>query len=837
MMEPVTRVRVPRVVLVVVVAAASAVVPAGGRQGRGAAPPLPYEVRVALAHGDVEAARRLVALAGASEARELSAALVEIFEGNEEAARQRLEPLARQRPLGEAAVEIGWIDLRRGRRDEAVRRLDPIASNRAFAGPDDYLLLSRAARGVREFLLANDAFVRIENQARADIHAEWGDLFLERHQPADAVTSYRRALELDARWIPALVGMARAMADDEPESAHQAFERALKEGSGHPDVWRLAAERRLDVEDLDGAEAALDRWAAIRPRSADEAALRAALAYAREDAPAVEAAIAAVRAANPRSALAFRRLGERAAHAYRFEEAAAFARRAVEADPDDAQAQFDLGLYLMRTGDEARARTALDRSWDLDKSSGLTKNLLDVLDVIATFETVTAGDFVFKFPKAEAEVLKAYAIPLADEATKVFGARYGFRPSGPILVEVFSKHDDFAVRTLGLPGLVGALGACFGRVISMDSPTARPPGDFSWQATLWHEIAHVYTLQLSKYRVPRWLTEGVSVYEEHRRRAAWGRELSLPFAQQLARGRTFGLKGLPGAFKVPESLALAYFEASLVVEHLVELNGDAGLRTLILAYADGLRDAEAFARAFGRSVEAVEASFKAFVDARYGALAKAMAAPPSEPPPDDLPALRARAAAAPGNFASQMALGVALVKAGDPAGARPTLERAAALAPSAMGAASPRPALARMAEDEGDLARARREWRALLEHDHTHVAGARRLAVLAERDPAAAGDLDFALRLVADLDPFDAETHSALGRRLVGKDPAAALIEFRAALAAGPANVAESRADLAEALLKLGRRDEAKREALLALQLAPTFARAQDLLLAAMGRL
>ena len=66
-----------------------------------------------------------------------------------------------------------------------------------------------------------------------------------------------------------------------------------------------------------------------------------------------------------------------------------------------------------------------------------------------------------------------------------------------------SKHDDFAVRTAGLPGLIGALGVCFGRVVTMDSPHARP-GDFQWEATLWHELTHVITLQMSNSRVPRW---------------------------------------------------------------------------------------------------------------------------------------------------------------------------------------------------------------------------------------------------------------------------------------------------------------------------------------------
>jgi hypothetical protein len=99
-----------------------------------------------------------------------------------------------------------------------------------------------------------------------------------------------------------------------------------------------------------------------------------------------------------------------------------------------------------------------------------------VLDRIDTFETVTAGDYIFKFEKADAAVLRTYALPLAEEASKAFGARYGFKPEGPILVEIFSVHDEFAIRTMGLPGLEGALGACFGKVVAMDSPRARPPG-------------------------------------------------------------------------------------------------------------------------------------------------------------------------------------------------------------------------------------------------------------------------------------------------------------------------------------------------------------------------
>ncbi len=56
------------------------------------------------------------------------------------------------------------------------------------------------------------------------------------------------------------------------------------------------------------------------------------------------------------------------------------------------------------------------------------------------------------------------------------------------------------------------------------------------------------------------------------------------------------------------------------------------------------------------------------------------------------------------------------------------------------------------------------------------------------------------------------------------------------ALALGPANLAEAHADAGEVLLKLGRRDEARQQAMAALKVAPTYARAQDLLLLAIGK-
>src|SRR6185503_13580176 len=196
-----------------------------------------------------------------------------------------------------------------------------------------------------------------------------------------------------------------------------------------------------------------------------------------------------------------------------------------------------------------------------------------------------------------------------------------------ILVEMFPKHDDFAVRTMGLPGMIGALGVCFGQVVAFDSPKARPPGEFSWQATLWHEMAHVITLQMSNNRIPRWLTEGISVFEEQRARPEWGREMELRFADALERGEIIPLADLNRGFMSGETIALAYYEAALLVDHLVMTRGEPALQALVRAFADGVSVDDAMRRAVGPTLAEMEPEFVASVTERFAAVLEARRGP------------------------------------------------------------------------------------------------------------------------------------------------------------------------------------------------------------------
>ena len=442
----------------------------------------------------------------------------------------------------------------------------------------------------------------------------------------EASKSFNAALALDDQWAPAHLGMAGALADTDPPAARAAAEAALEIDPDFLEAHLFLAQRDLDDRDHVTARTSLDRALAINAQSLEARSLVAAVAYVEDRVDDFEGEVDRVLAINPVYGDVFRVAGDVTARNYRFEEAAALVRRGLEIDADNTRGYADLGMHLLRTGDEAGARQALERSFAEDPFDVVTFNLLDMLDSLDDFETFEEGDLVVRIHRDEAAVLKDYVLELAQRALDDLSVRYEFRPEGPILIEVFPRHDDFAVRTLGLPGMIGALGACFGKVVTLDSPRARTPGEFNWQATLWHEMAHVIALQMSNQRVPRWLTEGLSTFEEKRARPDWARDQDLGFATALNEETVLSLRDLNGGFSRPETISMSYFQASVLVEHIVEEYGESTIHQLLRAYGDGL-DTDTALEQVGLDFDTLQASFDVAVEARFGELRRAMRGP------------------------------------------------------------------------------------------------------------------------------------------------------------------------------------------------------------------
>ncbi len=756
--------------------------------------------------------------------------------GSTEEALALLQPSASRSPLGDAALELGLLYRQLGRAAEAAGVLMPLVN--ATRGGVTAEALFRAARAAHALdqtrtasALYRDASEALKNDP--GVNTAWGRLFHEKHTPGESVRSFRIAIQSDADWAPAHAGLARALADDDPAASAAEAARAIALDPALVDAHLLVAETALDEDRPAEAKAAIDRVLAVNPRSPEAHALLAAIAWVSGRTAEYEAEAARALGVNPTRGDTYRTVAAHAARKYRFDEAVALGRRAVALEPANMPAHADLGMNLLRLGAEAEARRTLETAFRGDPYDVVTLNLLRVLDTLDGFATLKSGVATISMHPDEAPVLGLYAGPLAARALVEMRGRYGIDPRGAVTIRIFPKHDDFAVRTFGLPGMEGALGASFGSVVTQDSPRARKPGEFNWQATMWHELAHVFTLQLSNQRVPRWVTEGISVYEEGLVDPSWARDSELAFARAFGEGRVLKLADLSSAFTRPDLIALAYFQSSLVVSLVVERHGQEALRVMLRAFADGADVEAALRKATGSGLADLQAAFDGRLEQRYGAVGRALRAPEgvAMPAGGTVAAWQGLAAQHRGSYVVQMAAGDALATAGAREAATAAYERAATLVPIAIGPNSPRARIAELAARGGDFPRALRELTSLVAADHTNIEAARQLAQLARRlGDAAAGALAYE-RIVA-IDPFDSAAHSALGRMAADRrDAAVAVREFRAAVASGPVDPAPAHCDLSEALLLSGQKAEARKQVLAALEIAPTYTRAQGLLL------
>jgi tetratricopeptide (TPR) repeat protein len=200
--------------------------------------------------------------------------------------------------------------------------------------------------------------------------------------------------------------------------------------------------------------------------------------------------------------------------------------------------------------------------------------------------------------------------------------RYGIEPARPTTLEIFPEQKDFAVRTFGEPGNPGYLGVCFGRVITANSPASQAGNPSNWEAVLWHEFCHVITLQMTRHKMPRWLSEGISVYEELQADPAWGQTMMPRYREMMLGDDLKPVAELSAAFLSPKTglhLQFAYYQSALVVEYLVTRYGFDALKGILQDLGQGVAINAAIAKRTAPMKE-VESGFKAFARARAEAM-------------------------------------------------------------------------------------------------------------------------------------------------------------------------------------------------------------------------
>jgi len=552
----------------------------------------------------------------------------------------------------EALNRLGETCAKRGQVDEAKKlwnRLvsiyqDMSAQDAENCSAETFVEMGLALVGLNRFKEANDVMfssARDKDPKNPSLLLESGRIFLAKYNYPDSRDYLKEAIDQNRKFADALVALADNYMTDfqvgtkRYELAAKYLDEALKVNPNHAEAYLVKGVLELSDGNVGAAAGHFRKSIELDPSSLRARGCLAACHLLNADEDALKKASEDALAVDPKGAEFFHTIAASVEGKFRYKDAVRFSDRALELDPDYWPAYVTLGINCLRTGEEARGRSFLDKSWEHDKFNVWvfnTRTLLKHMD--ANYRELKTDRFVFKFPKKDYEELRLYLVPLLEDAYVKLSAHYKTEIPSPVYVEVFSEHKWFSARTVGLEGFA-ASGACFGNLVTLTTPKALPQ---NWGAVAWHEFAHVVALALTKHRVPRWLTEGLSVFEEGRDHPRWARGFERDIADNFASGRLLPIGELDYGFskpKYPNQILISYFQGCLIATYIKEKWSFDSILAILKGYGDNKGTAQIFQEVLGQSLEEFDRGFFEYV-------AKWVAANGYEPTvaPERIPALK-----------------------------------------------------------------------------------------------------------------------------------------------------------------------------------------------------
>lgn len=444
-------------------------------------------------------------------------------------------------------------------------RLSAVSLLLALILPAQTLDQAEALWKARRYKDANEAFKQLvaQHPENPDYRVRWGRLYLDHWQPIEAAGLFNEALAIKKDHAGAILGLALVAAEDFEGRAADLAAKALEIDPKMVEAQELLARLALEDNNPGKASGEAHKALAIDANSVQAKAILATIDWLADKKET---------SWDPHTARGYETVGHFFVMNRRYEEGIQYLRKAIELDPQLYTARSQLGINLMRQGQEEEAYKQLEICFTNGFQDNATKNSLTLMDSYKNFVTFKTENTILKLHKKEAELLHPYFESEMQRAIATYEKKYKMKLEKPVQVEVYPDHEDFAVRTMGMPGM-GALGVTFGYSIAMDSPSGRAPGTFHWASTMWHEMSHVFTLTATGHRVPRWFTEGLAVHEETAVSPDWGDRLGPDVIAAIKAKKLLPVTELDRGFVHPTSpsqVIVSYFQAGRICDYINE---------------------------------------------------------------------------------------------------------------------------------------------------------------------------------------------------------------------------------------------------------------------------
>ncbi len=725
-----------------------------------------------------------------------------------------------------------------GQERQARRLYETLHSNLRYGSFDTAearAIGARAAAGLQEYHDANDALSTALALEPGHVqHLLWhGELYQVTYDVAQAQTLYEEAISINPHRAELYVALGHATASYARKES--LARRALEQMPNSVEARALLASLHI----LDGrhsmAEALLDEALDINPASMAALAQLATLQHLNADSAAFAQTEARVLANYARPVDFYRTVSEGLALRFRYPDAAVMASKAVDANPDDAAANATLGTALLRLGRRTQARSHLERAYERDAFNLFVANTLSLLDDNASFKVLESVHFQLRIHSREADILGPIMLREAEAAYRAMAPRYPYRPTGKVVIEAYNDADDFAVRIAGVPHM-GLLGVSFGDVVAVNTPEARGGTPYNWARTLWHEIAHTMAIGTSHFHVPRWLTEGLALYEEQRAYPQWAREYELRFFMAFDQDRLHPLEEIDRGFTrpaFPGQVMMSYYHAYRVVDYIVQQHGFGAVTDMLEELRASRTQEEALRSVLGVSRRALDEAFRASLDAHRAQLRDVLQGWPDmlteEATGESLEAWLKQQGR--NSLMGSLRDGAEAMTRGDDEDAEAHFLQALELYPPFTGAGNAYEGLATLYRRRGDETRLASILESYLAVTPYGAAWARELSAIHERRGVLARARALLERSRRST-PYDEELLRKVAELAARAQDHDARVEARRAiLALSPVDLAGAYYALASALYDDDRILEAKRAVLQSLEIAPGYKEAQLLLL------
>ena len=468
--------------------------------------------------------------------------------------------------------------------------------------------------------VANSGGLKASEQAHERVR--WGMLLHERFNNKEADELFLEALKLDASSAEAYLGTAMVSAEGFDSKAEEYAAKALTLDPKMVEAHEFMANLALESQKTAIAVAEADQALALSGEALEALAVHAAVDVLADKRPDIW--FNKIAAVNPGYGEAYALVGYHLVLNRRYQEGVAFYRKAIAMSPELWAARSQLGINLMRLGQEEEPLQQLELAYNHGQRDAATVNSLRLLDTyknfVATNSSAEGVNTRLKLHKNEEALLRPYFQRELNKAIATYKTKYNMTLPGPVQVEVYPDHEDFAVRTMGMPGL-GALGVTFGEVVAMDSPSGRKPGEFNWGSTLWHEMSHVFILAATNHRVPRWFAEGLAVHEEGTAKPEWATRPTPEILIAMRGKKLLPVTTIDQGFIYPEypaQVIVSYFQAGAMCDYIQQLWGEDKLLEMVHSFAALETTPEVIQTALHISPSEFDLDFGSWLEKKYG---------------------------------------------------------------------------------------------------------------------------------------------------------------------------------------------------------------------------